>query len=564
MTTTRVGLVLGADATQFRTEMQKAGREIEKLERIAQKGQRKGVLSKQEARDYDTQLKKVTTSVRSLSREYQFVTNEIRRMEQEQKKLLATGQKVSLQQKQQLAELKTAARSQYHAMQTAQGNFGAVQSQRAGMGTQGALGALAGRYFAPTAAIALATGVFSWTKGKMDAGESTLIENMMGRMGSERLTGRDPQSKMWRSARVELERYGRSLAYTTAETHNLYQMGAKAVGIMPRFMARQNLAMMRGYNLDPGALFGYQGAFRHAGGFIGGGDPNVALVRGMKLGGFARALSGEMAQSLSGLLSTVASSGNDSIKAGVLPGLMGVLGRTMGGVYKESPQRTATLLQGLHRTMGTPGGGEAGQAFMLRAFGIGSGAKYEDVLERMGEGISNPQNLRDMMSQISKEYKGREVLALHRLSGGAISIKQAKRLSPFFADPSRLSPEAIEMAMKGQQVDIGGEAAKSRAGTALVRRKIQTSEAEAALRGAGDPAYSAAKKIELAAMEALTNAINALVAVMSLKTDAAMNAIDKGTNSIWGTAALTGIGMGPIAIQAYVLKYLSKVYKKGR
>lgn len=505
--TTRVGLVLGADASQFRRELQVAGREIEKLERISAKGQRKGILSKQEARDYDAQLKKVNTSVRSLAREYQFVTSEIRRMEQEQQKLLETGKKVSDQQKQQLAELKTAARAQYHAIQTAQGNFSAIQSERAGMRTQGHLSGMR-KYLGFGLLAGAAWKAGSWIKGAADQGYQTALENELGRMGSERLIGRDPHSRMWKSARVELERYGRSLAYTTAETHNLYQMGARAAGNVPRFLMRQNLSMMRGFNLDPGTLFGYQGAFRHAGGFVGGGNPNLALVRALKLGGFNRTLTSELAQSLSGLFSAVSASGNDQIRAGVLPGLMGTFGKTLGGVYRQSPQRTAGLLQGLHRTMATPGGGDAGQAFMMRAFGLNRGVKYEDLLERMQDGISNPENLRAMMSQISKEYKGQEVLALHRLSGGAISIKQAKRLRPFFANPNLLSQEAIDKAMSEQKVDIEGQAKQSRARTGFTQREIALQEKRAALRVQLDPAYRAVFHMQIALLQKIAEGIN--------------------------------------------------------
>ena len=412
---------------------------------------------------------------------------------------------------------------------------------------------------APMALIYSAYRAGSWIKGKMDEGESTLIEKMMGRMASERLSGRDPRSPMWQRTSRDVDRYGHSLGYTSGETHHFYQMGLQATGVLPRNMARQNMALMRGYNLEPGALFGYQGAFRQAGGFVGGGDPNLALIRGMKLGGFARALSGEMAHALSGLLSS-ASVSNDQVKASTIPGLMAILSKTLGGVYRDSPQRSASLLQGLHQTIRTPGGGEAGQAFMLRAMGFGKkGVTYEDALERMGEGgLTNTKNLRNFLQQIQKEYKGQEVLAMHRLSGGAISIKEAKSLKKLMARPEMLTEQAITEAMKTQQVDLAGEAAKSKQGTALVRRKIGLAEQKATMRAAGDPAYEKVNQIYLNALKDLTQVIKALIALFSWDRKAFESATSKATEGFAGTLALTAIGMGPIAIRQYILNRYTK------
>ncbi|MEA3225518.1 MAG: hypothetical protein U9Q07_06170, partial [Planctomycetota bacterium] len=396
MTTERVGLVIGADASQFRREFQGASREIEKLDRVLNRGSRDGIFSKQDAKDYDAQLSKVRGSVGRLAREYQFVTREVRQMEKEQQKLIASGQKVGQAQKQQLSDLRAAARAQHHALLSAQSQVGGIQGVRDEVGTQSGIGAAGGFIAKKIGPLALAYGAYragSWIKSQADQGYSTALQNEMARMQVGRLAGRDPRSGMYRRARGGLERYGRSLAYTTAETLQMHQAGLQASGVLPWNMAKRNLAMIRGYSLDPGTLFGYQSATRHAGGMMGGGDPSLSLLQGRRMGRFARSLGNEFARSVTGLLSSVSGS-RARIGSSVIPGLLGMMGRGMGREFQQSPARTANLLSGLHGTMRSPGGGEAGQALMLRAMGFGKpGVDYLTAYNRARRGIAGKGNI---------------------------------------------------------------------------------------------------------------------------------------------------------------------------
>lgn len=513
----RVGIVLGADGSQFRREFASASREIEKLDRVLNRGTRgTGVLSKKDAREYDTQLTRVRQNVNRLTKEYAFTTQELRKLEAEQQKLLSTGNKLTLQQKEQLQTLQTAARAQHHALTSAQQQSTGLEQQRAGMKVQGRFGAAvskAGAYMATRHPyVAAASMVLGWGYQKSEKGTATLIQNQLALEATERMGGYSPRDRAWGAGRRNIASWGRHLGYTTAETYGLYQGLLQASGKLSPLQAMTQMSAIRGFHLDPGTFQGYMSATRHAGGLTGGAQPTMNLLQGRQYGGFARALGNEFATSVSGILSSV-SSARERTSATTIPGLIGFLGRGLGGAFQQSPQRTAELASGLHGTITAPGGGEAGQAFMLRAMGFGKGASYIEALERMEKGVADPENIKRMLSQTKAEYQGQDnqALALNKLSGGQIKIWQARRLLGLSTEG--LTDKGIAGAMEGEKVDLGKEVKESRQRTGLTRREIAMREKEASLRATADPAYALKHKLEIAGIDALTEAIKSLTAL---------------------------------------------------
>lgn len=515
----RVGLVIGADSSQFRRELQGAGREIEKLGRITAKGRKTGFFSTDEAKAYDQQIRRVRTSLGQVQSEYRRVSNEVRILEQEQQKLLQTGQKVTSQQKEQLAALKGHARASFQAMQSAQTQYQGITQERAGIGRGGALGGALGGVGRMLGPAALAIGAFkagSWIKSQADEGLSVAMENQMQRMVSARMAGRDPGSRLWSEARREVELYGRSLGYTTAETHKLYQESLKASGALTPGVALRNLAMMRGFQMDPGTLFGYRAAARQAG--AGADTPLQYLLQARKLGGVDRPLMAEFARSITSVLGATSES-RERTRAATIPGLFGFMTRRLGGVFREAPGRTARLLGGLQGTITAPGGGEAGQAFIMRAMGLGRGVSYYDALMRAEKGITEPANIQRLVRRIRQEQPGSErmqALQLHRLSGGRIKLWQAERLMK--ADLSELGDkgkvEALLAREKGRGVDLAPEAVKARAAIPFVRRQIEMGERRAALRVALDPAYKAVFKVQTTVLQKIADSIGTISSII--------------------------------------------------
>lgn len=508
----RVGIVLGADGSQFRREFASASREIEKLDRVLNRGTRgTGVLSKKDAREYDTQLTRVRQNVNRLAKEYSFTTQELRKLEAEQQKLLSTGNKLTLQQKEQLQTLQAASRAQQHALTSAQQQSSALQGQRAGMRVQGWLGAASPQIQGYLNAGLARAG--SWAYSHVQAGKATLMQNQLAREATERMGGYNPKDRAWRQGRGSIEGWGRHLGYTTAETHGLYQGAMQASGKVSPLEAMTQMSAIRGFHLDPGTFQGYMSATRHAGGLTGGANPTMSLLQGRQYGGFARALGNEFATAVSGILST-AGSARERTNASTIPGLIGFLGRGLGGAFQQSPQRTAELLGGLHGTITSPGGGDAGQSFMLRAMGFGQGTSYIQALEQMERGVSDPENIKRMLTQTKAEYQGEDTqaLMLNKLSGGQIKIWQARRLVGLSTEG--LTDKGIAGAMAGEKVDLAGEVAKSRQRTGLTRREIALKEKEAGATAAADPAYQKIHELQIKGLDTLTKVLQEIEKIL--------------------------------------------------
>lgn len=514
----RIGLEIAANITPLERglkSLRKGFQDIDKANKKMTQGGFFSLFSGRAARDLDKGLSRTAKGIDKIRREHQKAARAAKESAKAHKELqdLADhmhrqGHKPSLefrrklQASQQMARQdKAYSRQTARAVVTAEEQFQEQQAQaqeahkkrrqmkRRAMlkGGMGILGGAAGAAFAAG----------RWVKGQADAGYQVLLDNQLARMETERLAGGANLGRKWRDAANGAAAYGRSLAYTTAEAHKLTQATLRATGLTDPRHARANMALARGYTLDPNAIAGYQASLRQSGGRITSTrEINKALVSSLRAGGFARPLMQELMQASQTLAGTTADS-RERYSGGLMSGLIGFLGNRLGGGFSRSPARTGRLLGGLHGTIAQTSGDDAGMAFRLRAAGFGQGRSYVQALEQLEKGVTDPSNVRNLVGQVKSEYQGEDMqaLALHRLSGGRIKLWQSRRLLQ--ANLGDMDRDGIASLMRQQgAVNLGKEAGKSRRGTGLIRREITKGEVRAQTRLKLDPLYDEAFKLQ--------------------------------------------------------------------
>lgn len=511
----RIGLELAANVTPLERGLKQARKGVMALHKANQDMTKQGffsMFSGRAGREFDRGMGRMHRHLDKMRAEHNRAARAAKASAKEHQKLVdladkahKEGRKLSPSEKAGLsASARKAANARTYQQQTARGVIGMEEQMEAAQEQHQQQRQKRKKIMRRKVALTtwgLAKKAFGWVKSQSDQGLTTAIENMMGSMQSARMMGGDLE-KGWNKARRGAVRYGNSLAYTNAETYKLAQATAQATGYTSMKHVKSNMAMARGYSLDPSQLMSYQSAYRQSGGRMDGGTAaiNKALVRSMKLGGFARPLLGELVQSLTSLTGTTQDS-QERIGRGNLPGLMGYMGQRMGGAYRQSPARTARLLGGLHSTIAQTSGSDAAQAFRLRSVGFGSGKSYVQSLMQLEKGVTDPSNVRNLVNQARSEFGGGEQgwLALHRLSGGRIKLHQAKRLMG--ANLADMDSAGISSLMGQQKTNIAGEADKSRSGTGFVRRQISLQNQRAALRVKMDGLYQLQFKLQMMAMK---------------------------------------------------------------
>lgn len=320
---------------------------------------------------------------------------------------------------------------------------------------------------------------------------------------------RDKYEKKWQGKKIpgemaQYESYGMGLGYSIPESHQFAQSGLRALPWNRMRDMKSNLAMYRGYTLDPGTLTGYQTAAR-TGGYEGGATAlNQQLIAAFTKGKFPRALMGEFVSAATDVLGTLSTSGG-VVNPKTAAHMLAVYGNAMGAGYRGSPQRTAQMLQGLHQGIVSPGGGDAGNAFVMRALGLGTGASYWDVLKRKHEGAT-PANVRDIL-QYGSTHLGRQdtLLALH----GALGVKPAAAEKLYDAHAKGLlSDEMIK-----KQVNIGKDADLDAAKgyrTGFKTLELQKLSEKAKIAAQNIDAVTAAYDLQVIAAQAAAKGISGL------------------------------------------------------
>lgn len=199
------------------------------------------------------------------------------------------------------------------------------------------------------------------------------------------------------------EGYGMKLGYSIQESHQLAQQGLRASPFNRLRDMRSNLAMFRGYSLDPGGLTAYHRAARGVGYEGGSAVLNRELIGAFTKGKFPRALMGEFVSSATQVLNNM-QSGGGVVRPGSAGNLLSVFSRAMGQGYRNDPARTAQFMSSFHRGIQNPGGGDSGKAFQMRAFGLGNpGVSLWDIYRRQDQGL-NYKNVNSILRYGKANY----------------------------------------------------------------------------------------------------------------------------------------------------------------
>ena len=302
----------------------------------------------------------------------------------------------------------------------------------------------------------------------------------------------------------QYESYAMSLGYGIPEAHQFAQGGLRALpGNRLRGM-RSNLAMMRGYSLDAGTLYGFHRSAR-SGGYEGGaGSLNRELINAFTKGKFPRALMSEFVQAATSVLDTYSASGG-IVTPRSAANMLSVMANAMGQGYRNDPSRTGQFINRFSSGIRSPGGGDAGKAFQYRAFGLGRGASLWDVMKRSAEGAT-PQNVRSILDYGTKNYGKYTKFALKDIYN--LTPQQVEKLLEGYRS-GKLSDSAIQQVVKGPSELTEGGKFRGRLGFRGLELQKMAEQAQAAAKNI--KAVNASYQANILAIKSTTSALNGLI-----------------------------------------------------
>jgi hypothetical protein len=230
--------------------------------------------------------------------------------------------------------------------------------------------------------------------------------------------------------------FGVKMGFGPIEMAGMAAPVARATGVVGGGALRQAMAFQRATGMDTGATAGFMGTLTQAGRGFGGRagiKGKQDLIKTLALGvhsGLDRARMPEFFGSVSTLVQRqmgVTAGEVDPTKvarilqqfgASGLPGLQGARG--------------GQVLAALDAAIRSPGGGEAGQALTLQAFGFGKPggtAAYYEALRRQEQGVFGEGNLQAIFGETGAQYGGgqAQILALREMTGLTINQLEALR-----------------------------------------------------------------------------------------------------------------------------------------
>lgn len=478
MSEEKIGLTIGADASEFTSQLKKVGRELDKVDDLLGKAAKNEGFDGKEARQYAQAVGRVRRQIKGLQGEYKQVNREIKRMEDA---IAKGGEAATEAQKKQLEALKANKRAVAFTIQGAQSGLQGLMSRRAaGPITLRTLdrGSEAPKGGGMTNRLSRTAGIINKALALLAEGERTLFDNQQARARSYAISGGQAS---WRT-----EAFGRRIGYTSAQTQGVFGDVARATGFRDQGSTRRLMALERGRGVDVSTSLGVMQAARMASTFGGGVGSVGAISKGIERS--MTNLPAEFASTLGGVLNDFTRS-QQTISAQQMSGMMVMLTRHMGGVFSQSPSHVGRAIGGMSSAIRGAGGGEAGQAFALRAMGLGKGTSYFQALKRMQRGAT-PENVKRLLTQIHKEIPGgvdAKALALMRLSGGQLSAEASERLVNL--NPSQLGSSAIRRVMAGRGRNDERHARRVANKMPLQLRTIARGEELARVRQKYDPAF---------------------------------------------------------------------------
>ena len=454
-----IGFLPAKELSDYEGTLGKIKKDIEQLDKLNKKGS--GLFSSKDLKGYERSMGMLSRHVGKMRQGYQQAAREAARYRKEMEAIQKAGGTITGAQKIKMTILNNSARQWQQGLMGGQTSQGMAQRAHEKTERQRERRQRVGH-----ALTAGGSAIASWVISSVQKGLTTLNENQLARGDTYAL---DPGS---RKGFGGVERHGMKRGYTPAEAQARYQEALRANGAARSADVRSNIDIERGYGVGAGSLTGMQRTGRHAGGQQFATDLNRSMLQGFKTGGYSRPLMDEFVKSATGYVESITGS-SEKVDAGQAMGLIGLLSKRLGGVYKDSPQRTTQLLGGLHGTITQPGGGEAGQAMMLRAMGFGSGKSYVQALEQMEKGAT-PENIKSMLGRLNKEYDGQDMetkmLTLNKWSGGKVKLHQARRLLGINTDD--LNEGTIAKAMHGSGGMAADKDAQSAAGYTGIKQML--------------------------------------------------------------------------------------------
>lgn len=365
-------------------------------------------------------------------------------------------------------------------------------------GVGGGMAGKMGRFAGPVGMVAgLAAKAGGWVWNQAQQGQQVLARYQAGRSATMALAGRH---KNLSRASKGGEAAGYKMAYGPDEAQQIIQQTMRATGNLLLPEIKSNMQLMRGYGMDMGTLGGLQKTARVAGDQDSADVINRALAQSLKVGEFPRALATELAQASTGLVSQL-SQGQERVSARAVMGMVAVMSKQLGGVFKGNPQRTAGLIKGVDRFIKNPGGDDM-KALNLYGLGYGreKGVDYWEARRRARQGYT-PGNLKRMLPQWKKlntirkkdgsidKERSEKAFIDFLASKGVTDDAGAKALARL--DTSKLNPKQIKQAMNKTNVDLA-KSAKRTTDPLTVRQRQLAQD-----RGQSDAAQKADKLLTL-------------------------------------------------------------------
>lgn len=318
------------------------------------------------------------------------------------------------------------------------GLAGATGGRVSGGGLRQAFGAVA----RPAAGVA--TGIAGMIVGALMSGYQKFVEYGVAKSQLAGLGTRHGRSAPGAQTMAGIRgAHGSRLGYSLTDTAEQALPMARATGVLgPRELQQvmRSTAMGAGETADlfgtmrrAGTSFepGTAGAGRSKTESAGGRQFSQLIAGGLK-SGLERARLPEYLQGVQGLVEQQRQVQTGVIGIGDIAKQLSLLGRGGSGMQGAAG---AAILGKMNAAMGTPGGGEAGDAFMNQAMGFGKpggGVSYYESQKRREKGVGDPENMVRVMKEVAGQYGTGEEgnLALREMTG--VSLDQAEKLQQIY------------------------------------------------------------------------------------------------------------------------------------
>jgi hypothetical protein len=253
---------------------------------------------------------------------------------------------------------------------------------------------------------------------------------------------------------------GVAFGFSAAETAQQAAGVGRSTGSIGDVYRAQQFARAGG-GMDVGEATGIMGAFRQGGMTFGGKSGPKALAEMIKLGmtsGLERARLPEYLHSVAEVTEQVGSRTIGDVDIKGIAKNLAFLGKETG---MGAGHRTAALASHLDQAIRAPGGGEAGQAMVLRAMGFGKpegNVGYYDALKKQQrgfQGTGGAQNLLDLFQQTYSEFgkvgeggssnkQQMANLAFQQMAPG-LTLDQIEKLGDIYNDSTKTMDEKLKL-----------------------------------------------------------------------------------------------------------------------